>query len=92
MESYYRNAGGGDIIILHDFHTDIAGEMNFRVIRELINSGYEVGYTPQGRKDWLDYMAIGLGAKFVEKGLHYLEMILRTDIGKLITWMNFRNG
>ncbi len=69
LESYYRNAGGGDIIILHDFHTDVAGEMNFRVIRELINSGYEVGYTPQGRKDWLDYMAIGLGAKFVEKRL-----------------------
>ena len=43
--NYYRNAGGGDIIILHDFHTDIADEMNFRVIRELINSGYEVGYT-----------------------------------------------
>jgi sialic acid synthase SpsE len=43
--------------------------MNFSAISNLIKSGYKVGYTPQGRRDWLDYMAIGLGATFLEKRL-----------------------
>lgn len=69
LQNFYREAGGGEIIILYDFHTSDPDEMNFQAIRSLIEAGYKVGYTPQGRRDWLDYMAIGLGATFVEKRL-----------------------
>lgn len=69
LQNFYREAGGGEIIVLYDFHTSDPSEMNFSAIRNLIDAGYQVGYTPQGRRDWLDYMAIGLGATFVEKRL-----------------------
>ena len=69
LATFYKNAGGGEIIILYDFHTSDPREMNFAAIRELADSGFKIGYTPQGRRDWLDYMAIGLGAEFVEKRL-----------------------
>ena len=69
LSEFYRNAGGGEIFILYDFHTSDPAEMNFSAIRSLVDAGYKVGYTPQGRKDWLDHMAIGLGATFVEKRL-----------------------
>ncbi len=69
LRVFYENAGGGEIIILYDFHTSLPEDMNFSSIRTLIEAGYKVGYTPQGRRDWLDYMAIGFGAKFVEKRL-----------------------
>ena len=69
LEAFYQDAGGDRIIILYDFHTSVPEDMNFSAIRSLIDAGYEVGYTPQGRRDWLDYMAVGLGATFVEKRL-----------------------
>lgn len=69
LKSFYQEHGGGQLYILYDFHTNKLEQMNFSSISSLIKSGYEVGYTPQGRKDWLDYMAIGLGAKFLEKRL-----------------------
>ena len=34
-------------------------------------------------------MAIGLGANLLKKA-YIISRFLRTDIGKLITWMNFR--
>lgn len=69
LRKFYHSSGGGELIILHDFHTSVPEEMNFRAIKTLIEAGYKVGYTPQGRRDWLDYMAVGLGATFVEKRL-----------------------
>lgn len=69
LKTFYSNAGGGDIIVLYDFHTSDPNEMNFSAIQSLIKAGYKVGYTPQGRRDWLDYMAVGLGVTFVEKRL-----------------------
>ncbi len=69
LKEFYRKAGGGDLIIFYDFHTDDVTEMNFSAIGELISKGFKVGYTPQGRKDWLDYMAIGFGASILEKRL-----------------------
>lgn len=69
LQHFYNDAGGNDIIILYDFHTSELNEMNFSSIRNLIDAGYQVGYTPQGRRDWLDYMAVGLGATIVEKRL-----------------------
>jgi N,N'-diacetyllegionaminate synthase len=69
LETFYRNAGGGEIIILFDFHTKDLSDRNFLAIKTLINSGFTVGYTPQGREDWLDFMSIGLGASIIEKRL-----------------------
>lgn len=69
LRDFYRDAGGDEIIVLYDFHTSDPDEMNFSAIRGLIDEGYKVGYTPQGRRDWLDYMAVGVGATFIEKRL-----------------------
>lgn len=69
LAAFYKKAGGGEIIILYDFHTSDPDEMNFSAIRTLSDQGYKVGYTPQGRRDWLDYMSIGFGASFIEKRL-----------------------
>jgi N-acetylneuraminate synthase/N,N'-diacetyllegionaminate synthase len=69
IEELYKSAGGGEIIVLYDFHTGNPCEMNFKSIQQLLNAGYKVGYTPQGRRDWLDYMSIGVGAQFLEKRL-----------------------
>ena len=65
---WYKNAGGSEAIILHDFHTTNISEMNFRSIPFLKEKfGFPVGYTPQGRDFDMDYMAIGLGVNVLEK-------------------------
>lgn len=69
LNKFYSLNGGGKLLVLYDFHTDVPEHMNFLAIKKLIDLGYDVGYTPQGRKDWLDYMSIGIGAKFLEKRL-----------------------
>jgi len=69
LQDFYSKSGGGEIIILYDFHTENLSEMNFNSITDLISRGFSIGYTPQGRKDWLDYMAVGLGISIVEKRL-----------------------
>ena len=68
LSRFYSSQGGGEVIVLYDFHTTNVQEMNFKAIQGMINSGYEVIIVPQGRRDWLDYMSIGLGAK-IEKRL-----------------------
>lgn len=65
----YRDAGGGELIVLHDFHTDNLAEMNFAAMSRLSELGFNFGYTPQGRKDWLDFMSVGYGVKILEKRL-----------------------
>ena len=69
LRCFYSQHGGGEIIIFFDFHTDDMFEYNFNAIRQLKSLGFIVGYTPQGRKDWLDYMSIGNGATILEKRL-----------------------
>lgn len=69
LEEFYKLNGGDNLIILYDFHTNDPTEMHFNAIRSLVSLGYEVGYTPQGRQDWLDYMSIGLGVSILEKRL-----------------------
>lgn len=69
LETFYRSAGGGELIILFDFHTKDSLDRNFSAISTLTNSGFAVGYTPQGREDWLDFMSVGLGATIIEKRL-----------------------
>ena len=69
LEKIYHDAGGGDLIILHDFHTSAEEEMNFKALSVYRELGLVAGYTPQGRSDWLDYMAVGMGAALLEKRL-----------------------
>lgn len=69
LEKFYKQAGGTEIIVLFDFHTKNKFDRNFLAIQSLKASGFEVGYTPQGRDDWLDFMALGLGATILEKRL-----------------------
>lgn len=69
LEDVYKKAGGGELIVLHDFHTDVETEMNFRALEVYRQLGMVAGYTPQGRSDWLDYMSVGMGAAILEKRL-----------------------
>ncbi len=69
LEDVYKKAGGGPLIVLHDFHTDVEAEMNFKAFEVYRQLGLVAGYTPQGRSDWLDFMSIGLGASILEKRL-----------------------
>ena len=69
LNTLYRDAGGGELIVLHDFHTDNLEEMNFAAMTRLAELGLSFGYTPQGRKDWLDFMSVGYGVKILEKRL-----------------------
>ncbi|PHS70965.1 MAG: hypothetical protein COB23_01535 [Methylophaga sp.] len=67
---WHSEAGGRGVLILHDFHTTNHSQMNFRAIPYMKEFfGFPVGYTPQGRDNDMDYMAIGLGANILEKRL-----------------------
>lgn len=68
MVKWYRSNGGKNLIVLHDFHTNNEKFMNFKSI-PYIKKKYKcvVGYTPQGRDDTMDLVAIGLGAQVLEK-------------------------
>ena len=68
--SWYRGAGGDQLLVLHDFHTNQQEEMNFKSIPFLKETyDFPVGYTPQGRDYDKDFMAVGLGADILEKRL-----------------------
>lgn len=68
MLDWFHMAGGHGVLILHDFRTDDPHEMNFRNIPHLQQTfGYPVGFTPQGRDERFDYVAVGLGVEFLEK-------------------------
>ena len=69
LEDVYRKAGGGPLVVLHDFHTDDESQMNFRAFEVYRQLGMVAGYTPQGRSDWLDFMSVGMGASVLEKRL-----------------------
>jgi sialic acid synthase SpsE len=67
---WHISAGGKGTIILHDFHTNDVGEMNFRSIPYMKNVyNCPVGYTPQGRDFDMDFMSIGMGVSILEKRL-----------------------
>lgn len=69
LDDIYQKAGGGQLVVLHDFHTSNEAEMNFRAFDVYRQLGHVAGYTPQGRSDWLDYMSVGMGASILEKRL-----------------------
>lgn len=69
LASNYRAYHNQEILVLHDFHTEDENEMNFRAMERLKELDFSFGYTPQGRRDWLDFMSIGMGAQVLEKRL-----------------------
>jgi len=82
LQRVYTVAGGGDLIVLHDFHTSDEAEMNFRAFEVYRELGLVAGYTPQGRSDWLDYMSVGMGASVLEKRLTLSREIPENGQGK----------
>jgi N-acetylneuraminate synthase/N,N'-diacetyllegionaminate synthase len=67
---WHSEAGGRGALILHDFHTDVSAEMNFRAIPFMKNMfGCPVGYTPQGRDYDMDFLSVGMGVNILEKRL-----------------------
>lgn len=63
-----RRYGQGEIILLHDFHTERPEEMNMRNIGYLKETlGVAVGFSSPGLDHELDILALGLGAEVLEK-------------------------
>ena len=61
LDDFYKESGGGQIIIFYDFHTENSKEFNFAAISKLKSKGYIVGYTPQGRKRLVGFFVCGCG-------------------------------
>lgn len=60
--------GGGDVILLQDFHTSDPAQMNMRNIPYLKRMfGLPVGFSAPGIQDDLDLVSVALGANVVEK-------------------------
>lgn len=67
---WHRDAGGGDVLFLHDFHTTLDTQMNLRAISHLrLKFPWPVGFSSPGLDHDLDFAALALGASFVEKRL-----------------------
>lgn len=68
--NWYLAAGGTAVLPMHDFHTKDVCEMNMRAI-QFLNEKYKwpAGYSSPDRNDDLDFLALGLGANYLEKRL-----------------------
>lgn len=63
-----REHGNTDLVPVHDFHTDLPGQMHMRTIPFLKRTlGCPVGFSAPGRNHDLDVMAVALGANMLEK-------------------------
>jgi len=70
LKNWYLDAGGTAIIFLHDFHTSEDDEMNLAAIRYLeATQPWPVGYSSPAHDHDLDFLAIGFGARVLEKRL-----------------------
>lgn len=68
--SLHESVGGGPLLFFHDYHTSNVAEFNLRAITALQQRlQWPVGYSSPGRDDDIDFVAIGLGARFLEKRL-----------------------
>lgn len=70
LVEHFLKFGGKTVLFMHDFHTQDASQMNMRAISYL-NSKYiwPAGFSSPGRNDDLDFLALGLGAYYLEKRL-----------------------
>jgi len=69
LEAWYNGAGGSTIIYLHDFHTDIAKEMNLLAIKWLKDRGSVAGFSSPNRDNDIDFATLTLGTTMIEKRL-----------------------
>ena len=89
-----KQYGSGEVILFHDFHTDVPAEMNMRNIPTLHDAfAVPVGFSAPGRQDDLDMLAIALGADIIEKRMtldratsgHYHAISL--EPGEMTQWV-----
>lgn len=67
---WYREAGGGAVLFMHDFHTQEDTAMNLRAIRFIDEAmPWPAGFSSPARDDDLDLAALALGAAYIEKRL-----------------------
>ena len=69
LRNFYIDSGGSSVYVLFDFHTSDPRQMNMSSMNQLAENNYSYGYTPQGRDNHLDFLALGLGASILEKRL-----------------------
>ncbi|MEX0955328.1 MAG: N-acetylneuraminate synthase family protein [Rhizobiaceae bacterium] len=68
--AWHLDAGGSVVVPLHDYHTDVAGEMNMRAISHLLATmPGPVGYSSPNQDSDMDFLAVALGAHIIEKRL-----------------------
>jgi sialic acid synthase SpsE len=91
----HQKHGTGEVILLHDFHTEEFGEMNMSTIPFLQKAlGMPVGFSAPGRNADLDVVALALGAHVIEKRItlsradpgHHHAISLES--GELKEWVN----
>lgn len=77
MVGTFVAAGGAEMLLLHDYHTNIPDQMNLRAVPYLEQRmRWPVGYSSPGRDDDIDMVAVGLGAHYLEKRL----ILSRNDV------------
>lgn len=70
MIGWYKAAGGSAVLFMHDFHTDVAAEMNMRAIPYLNRKyGWPAGFSSPAMDHDIDFAALALGAFHLEKRL-----------------------
>ncbi len=70
LNAWFEEAGGTQIVYLHDFHTSDAKQMNMLAIRHLESTlPWPVGFSSPARNDDLDFLALGIGVDVIEKRL-----------------------
>ena len=70
MEELVHWAGATPVVFLHDFHTGDDREMNLLAVRYLLETQpWPSGFSSPARDDDLDFLALALGARLLEKRL-----------------------
>lgn len=67
---WYKQAGGGAVLFMHDFHTNDDRQMNLRAIKKLNEMfPWPAGFSSPAQDHDLDIAALALGASYIEKRL-----------------------
>ena len=70
LVSWYKEAGGGAVLFMHDFHTENDVQMHLRCISKLSEMlPWPVGFSSPAHDHDLDIAALALGSAYIEKRL-----------------------
>lgn len=70
MDELVAWAGASPVLFLHDFHTGDDREMNLSAVSYLLETQpWPSGFSSPARDDDLDFLALGMGARLLEKRL-----------------------